>query len=483
MTIEPPRGKVLVVGLAAAQRHALERALAAGHGAVILQAHTTDEALAGLEIGGVEVVVAATTAEVDGDLALRESARRRPLARRIRVTTGAPPALDGVVDVPAEAALETLPALVRELLEAEVVQVEGQDDVLGLVLDVSLVPMLTCDAAGTIIATNPRLDDLFGYAAGELIGIHVDALLPIPARTGHADRMRRFFADPRPRRMAGRRVRGLSRQGEELPLEVSLLPVRVRAGARVLVSALDLRRRLEVDDRMLRAQRLESVGLMIGGCVHDLRNLLLTLRLGVETLQADRGAGSTEMLVTAVGAIEALSGDMMRLLDGREATPVPVDLNAVVERLEPMLERLVGRRIGLMCVLSAVPCTVLAVPVQIEQILVNLVANARDAIGTGEGQITVSTWASLVPGHVVLRVEDDGPGMAPEVASKAFDAFFTTKRAGQGTGLGLAVCRTVAERLGGTLALETAPGEGCCFDLTLPARPAEVVVARGDAQG
>jgi|GEM_PF-2868539 len=471
MTIEPPRGKVLLVGLDARQRHAFERVLTGAVSAVILQAHTTAEANAGLQIPAVELVVVGTAEAVDGEAVLRETARRRPLARRVRVTTGDPPPLVGVVDVPDADVERALPAIVHDLLEPDVLKVEGQDDVLELVLEVSLVPMFTCDAEGVIIATNARLDDLFNYTAGELVGQHIEALIPAPYRRDHAAHMSRFFADPRPRRMAGRRVRGVTSSGEVVPLEVSLLPVRIHEGVRVVVSVLDLRGRLEVDERMMRAQRLESVGLMIGGCVHDLRNMLFTLRIGVESLSSGRGPQDAEMLVSAVEGIEALSGDMMRLLDGRDAEPVAVDLNALVDRMEPMLQRLTGSRIQLLCVLAAVPCVVRAVPVQLEQLLINLVANARDAMQETGGQITVSTWANLTPGRVVLRVDDDGPGMPPDVATRAFEAFFTTKSAGKGTGLGLAVCRTVVERLGGTIELETAPGEGCSFRVSLVAQP------------
>lgn len=468
MTIEPPRGKVLLVGLEVPERQAVEPSLTGGSTSVILHAGTTGEAFAGLEAAGVELVVVGAAPGVDEAAVLAESLRRRPLARRVRILRGAEPPMSGVVDVVAADVAASLPGLVRELLEPEELRIEGRDEVLGLVLEVSLVPMFTCDERGIIIATNPRLDDLFGYPGGELAGASIDLLIPQPTRGHHAAHLSQFFADPRPRRMAGRRVRGLSRAGEVMPLEVSLLPVRVATGARVMVSVLDLRGRLEVDERMLRAQRLESVGLMIGGCVHDLRNMLFTLRIGVDALASEPKPGDAGMLVTAVDGIEALSSDMMRLLDGRETPTVAVDLNAVVDHMEPMLQRLTGPRVRLLCVLSAAPCVVRAVPVQIEQILINLVANARDAMAEAGGQIIVSTWTGVSPDHFVLRVEDDGPGMPADVSARAFDAFFTTKEAGHGTGLGLAVCRAVAERLGGSITLETAPGEGCRFDVALP---------------
>ena len=468
MTIEPPRSKVLLAGLSPTQRGPVERALTALSPTILLLASTTEEALAGLDAPGVELVIAGSDPAVDAELVLHEAAARRPRARRVRVGAQALEHHDADVAVPDDDVLAALPRLAAELHRPGPLHVEGRDDVLHLMLDVSLVPMLVCDPAGVILRTNARLDDLFGYGTGALHGRSVDELVPEGHRPGHAAQRERFSADPRPRSMAGRKVYGRTRLGDVLPLEVSLLPMEITAGPRVIVSVLDLRGRLEVDERMLRAQRLESLGLMIGGCVHDLRNLLFTLRIGIDAMRAEGGARDATTLVTAVESIEALSSDMMRLLEGRDTPPVQVDLNALIDRLEPMLRRMSGPRINLACVLSTAPCAVRGVTVQLEQVLINLVANARDALAATGGQITVSTARDDQTGTIVLRVEDDGPGMAPDVAGRVFEPFFTTKAAGRGTGLGLAVCRTVVERLGGHIDLETEPGAGCSFEVSLP---------------
>ncbi|HET8715419.1 MAG TPA: ATP-binding protein, partial [Holophagaceae bacterium] len=225
---------------------------------------------------------------------------------------------------------------------------------------------------------------------------------------------------------------------------------------------------------VLKTQRLNMVATLGAGLAHDFRNLLTVILGSSELLLLKREAGQDlepadlEAIRGAALRGRQLAQQLMSL--GRQsdqAQPVDFDLSAQVKAFLPLLERMVPASVRILAEVEA-PLSVRADPRQVEQVLVNLVANARDALPKG-GRIRIRTsrietdagpWARL-------QVEDDGSGMEPAVLERIFEPFFTTKAPGQGTGLGLASVKGIVEAWGGRLRTTSAPGEGSTFMVDL----------------
>ena len=245
----------------------------------------------------------------------------------------------------------------------------------------------------------------------------------------------------------------------------------------------DVTERRELAGRLLHAQKMEAVGQLAGGIAHDFNNLL-TVILGFASRLSNRledGGGSelTEIRQAAERAA-ALTHQLLAFSRREPHISELVDVNALVSSVEQMVGHLIGEDVRLSITASAEPAVVLADPGQLEQVLVNLVVNARDALSIGgEIRIAVSTLdadddksdepAQLPGEHVVLSVSDTGTGMSEETAARIFEPFFTTKEQGKGTGLGLATVYGIVEQAGGRITVASEPGRGTRFTISLPA--------------
>ncbi len=241
----------------------------------------------------------------------------------------------------------------------------------------------------------------------------------------------------------------------------------------------------EAEQQLARSRRLEAIGQLAGGLAHDLNNTLAPIlsHAGMALEDLPEGSETREDLVQVVDAAQRARGLVRRLLAFARRQPievVPLDVSEVTAALTPMLRDVVGRHVELAEVLAAGLPAVEADRGQLETVLVNLAANARDAMPDG-GTVLVATSAEdldpraaaaleLEPGrHVVLAVADTGLGMTPEVMARIFEPFFTTKEVGQGTGLGLASVHGVVRQHGGAVGVDSAPGKGTTFRVWLPA--------------
>jgi signal transduction histidine kinase len=239
---------------------------------------------------------------------------------------------------------------------------------------------------------------------------------------------------------------------------------------------------LERQGELLRhGQRLEAVGRLAGGIAHDFNNLLTVVMANVSLLHAERDLD--ERAKTAVEEVHAAANraaDLVKQLLAfsrrQKLAPRVFDVNGVVSEVERLARRLLGENVDLEVQLGASPLLVMADGSQLEQVLINLMANARDAMPLG-GRLSVITAAvrvedetiTLPPGpYVRITVRDTGVGMDDATRRQAFDPFFTTKQLGQGTGLGLATVYGIVEQTGGRVFLESQPGQGSRFDIYLP---------------
>ncbi len=243
---------------------------------------------------------------------------------------------------------------------------------------------------------------------------------------------------------------------------------------------------LAAEERFQQAQWLERVGRMAGGVAHDFNNLL-TVILGAtdvlrEDLQAGRPASAEdlEQIAAAGGRARELTGQLLAFARRQVTAPVVLDLGVAVGASERLLRRVLGEDVRLTVALEAEPWNVICDPAQVEQVILNLAVNARDAMPRG-GRLTLrvrnlvvtAAEAALEGGAragewVQLTVQDTGTGMSPEVLAHLFEPFFTTKPKGSGTGLGLATVYGIVTQAGGTVQVRSEVGSGTTFDVRLP---------------
>jgi PAS domain S-box-containing protein len=383
---------------------------------------------------------------------------------------------------------------------------------------------------GLIHLVNRQAETLFGYTRAELIGRPVELLVPDGVVAGHPANRSGYMADPTTRPMgAGLELAARRKDGTEFPVDISLSCLETAAGTLVSAAVRDITDRKTIEAAQARleselqraqsnaeraaleaqlhqAHRLESIGQLAGGIAHDFNNLLggimnyaalvaaglgdLTGRLGVESDEAVMTLTEDVAEITNVAMRAAQLTHQLLIFSHREVVqPEALDLNAIVVDMERLLHRIIGEGIDLRTELdSALPRT-RADRGQIEQVLMNLAVNARDAMG-GSGRLGIETVAfeadalyahqrGLTTGLFVrLIVSDTGAGMPPDVASRAFEPFFTTKPKGSGTGLGLATVYGIVTKAGGTIAIDSEPGLGTTITVDLPATSDESIPAQ-----
>ena len=277
-------------------------------------------------------------------------------------------------------------------------------------------------------------------------------------------------------------------------MEIHAAPLREPGGE--TTSSLGILRdntaRRELEQQFIQAQKMELVGQMAGGVAHDFNNMLGIIMGYTEMMMDGLEPGSArheQGQAVFQTAQRAATLTRQLLVFSRKQTPHPevVDLSELIMSSDRMLQRLIGENISLVTLPSPELGRIETDPCQVEQVLMNLVVNARDAMPQGgtitveTSNITIAEGDSAHPGiaagrYVVLSVADTGGGIADDVKSKIFEAFFTTKPAGQGTGLGLATCQSIVHRWRGHLAVETRLGAGSKFSILFPSLPASAKV-------
>jgi two-component system cell cycle sensor histidine kinase/response regulator CckA len=238
----------------------------------------------------------------------------------------------------------------------------------------------------------------------------------------------------------------------------------------------DVTDRVRLEEQLRQSQKMEAVGALAGGIAHDFNNMLtVILSLGGVALDAlapwEPARADIEEIVATARRAESLTRQILAFARRQFTRPVALDLNATISGATRMIERLIGEHIVVRLELAPELPNVVADPRQLEQVLVNLAVNARDAM-PGGGTLEVST--RRLAGHreacerIELVVRDSGAGMDAETRARAFDPFFTTKPPGHGTGLGLAVVHGIVQQCGGSVRLESSPGRGTAAVIELP---------------
>lgn len=323
-------------------------------------------------------------------------------------------------------------------------------------------------------STLPTVELFFG-------GIHPDDIEPLREVTG------RGLATGAPEPVDFRIVRA-DGTVRHVHMEAALIE---RGASRVLVgSLLDVTDRIELEARLRHSQKMEAVGTLAGGVAHDFNNYLQVIfgHVGLlgEVLASDaRARPSLDQIRDAAERCRRLTQQLLVFSRRNVLAKEAVDLDVLVDQMEPMIETLVGDRIRVRRFRSREPIHVECDSGSIEQVLMNLAANARDAMPQG-GRLTLETDVAVVSedGDRLRRgrygrisVEDEGVGIPEEALARIFEPYFTTKPSGHGTGLGLAMAWGIVEQSGGTIMVDSQPGRGSIFRIYLPMRESRASLA------
>ena len=349
-----------------------------------------------------------------------------------------------------------------------------------ILVDENPLPVIVvCDRTQVVLVANAAAEALYGYPAGALAGEPAGALAALGGDaiwTGAAER-------------AGRRthvgVPHRRRDGTALLVDLATHELRVAGGAAHLAVITDVSDRASVQAQLRQAQKMGAIGQLASSVAHDFNNLLTAMitatQLAEEAVGAEHAARE-DLAVIARAARRAaeLTGQLLAVSRKRAPKPEVLDLNVLIVEPVQLLRRLVGQRVELRLATAPLLWPVRADAGQVEQVLLNLVVNARDAMPEG-GTLTISTGNRIVcdppparlPGlpageYAALAVQDTGVGMDGDTLRRVFEPFFTTKPAGRGTGLGLSTVYGIAKQWGGYVYGESVPGRGSAFSMLLP---------------
>jgi PAS domain S-box-containing protein len=360
-----------------------------------------------------------------------------------------------------------------------------------------------------VTSWNAASANMFGYSSDEIVGRNIAMLVPVAQVDESASILDRVRGGGQVEQFETTRLR---KDGATLDVSMTVSPIRDGDGAVIGVSTVSRdvtehhraeTERRTLEDRLRQSERLESVGQLAGGIAHDFNNLLsiiLNYAAFVASETHDEAAVLSDIAqVQAAGERAArLTKQLLTVARRDNIETETLDLNAMVADLEEMFSRTIGEHIDLVVMLAAGPTLIQSDRGQIEQVLLNLVLNARDAMPDG-GTLTIETrhnqldeeYARLHPGaapgqHVQLAVSDTGIGMVADVASHIFEPFFTTKAKGHGTGLGLATVHGIVTAAGGAMSVYSEQSIGTTFRLNFPASDVPVdsaMEAAPDAHG
>ena len=351
---------------------------------------------------------------------------------------------------------------------------------LGSIIDTAADSIIVIDEKGLIQSANRATQSIFGYGLKDLVERDIGILMR-PNLAAQHDRYLKGFSG----RGALREIEGRRKDGSMVPLDVAVAEWRDGEGRRFFTGILrDLTERKRSEEALANARRLEAVGQLAGGVAHDFNNLLHVISGNLEIAQDFiEDEATRSFLERARNAAEkgsALNERLLSLARKRALKLERLDLNERVQEIAKLLASTVGEHISVTTDLAAGLWMTLADSGEIDSAILNLAANARDAM-PGGGNVRISTsnatldeaavklHRAAAPGdYIRLSIADNGVGMPEEVLAKATEAFFTTKGSGAGTGLGLTSVESFAIQTGGFMSIESAPGQGCTASIYLP---------------
>jgi PAS domain S-box-containing protein len=370
--------------------------------------------------------------------------------------------------------------------QASGVEAEGEAKFRALMESASQA-IIAVNQRGRIEVVNNKAEELFGYERDDMIGQPLELLLPERLRDSHVGHRDRYFDHPHARPMGiGMELAGLRSNGQEFPLEISLNHIEVGGRPLAISFITDISERQRLEAQLRQSQKMEAIGQLAGGVAHDFNNLLTIIQgyssMSLEGLEPDHPLREPiEEIERAALSAAALTRQLLAFSRRQMVQPRIMNLNTVIHQLERMLRRVIGEDVELILATAEGVDQIRCDPGLIEQVLMNLAVNARDAMPNG-GKLILET-ANLVLDkdyagahlavktgpHAMLAVTDTGTGMTEEVRAHIFEPFFTTKPQGQGTGLGLATVYGIVQQMEGSIWVYSEPGKGTTFKILFPA--------------
>ncbi len=338
------------------------------------------------------------------------------------------------------------------------------DELLESVLNHTLDGILSIDDQGAISMINRAGETLFGRPGAEVIGQNIHLLIP---------------------NFRGGESEGLRKDGSAFPIDLAVTEFQIENQRYFVGIVRDISGQKKLETQLRQSQKMEAFGQLAGGVAHDFNNLLTVISgycdlLLVKLRSDDPKTKMVDQVRRAGQRATALTRQLLAFSRQQVLEPRVLDLNVIVTDIEKMLRRLIGEDVQFTTVLSPALSLVKVDAGQIEQVILNLAVNARDAMPLG-GKLTIETgdveldesFAKTHPEartgrYVGMAISDTGCGMAPEVTARVFEPFYTTKGVGQGTGLGLAVVHGIVKQSGGHIGVYSEAGVGTTFRIYLP---------------
>jgi len=363
-------------------------------------------------------------------------------------------------------------------------------------------PVVVVNREGRIVLVNAQAEETFGYQREDLLGQPMDILVPERLREKCLEYRTTFLRGPhKPSMGATLEIYGLRRDGSEFPVEIKLSLLETEEGLWGCAAIRDLTERRKLEQQFRQAQKMESIGTLAGGIAHDFNNLLTVIlsyssSLSEELPKDSRHHRAAEQVHVAAERGAALTSQMLAFSRKQVFQLRVLNLNDIIRNLLKMLQRIIGEHIQIKMTLAEDLAPVKADAGQLEQVLMNLSVNARDAMPQG-GRLTLETQnveldddfvrlhLGSAPGpHTLLTVSDTGMGMDAAVLARVFEPFITTKGPGHGTGLGLAMVYGVVKQSGGYIGVGSEVGRGTTFKIYLPqvTETAETAVSKKTQQ-
>jgi PAS domain S-box-containing protein len=355
------------------------------------------------------------------------------------------------------------------------------------ILESALDCIITMDHEGRIVEFNPAAEKTFGYTRTEAIGSEMaELIIPLALRERHRRGLSHYLQTGEgPVLGKPIEITAMRADGTEFPVELTV--IRVPGADPPLFTGFvrDLAKRRELEDQLRQSQKMEAVGRLAGGVAHDFNNLLTVITGRSHILvhyltAADPLRRHVDLILKTAERAATLTRQLLAFSRKQVLQPRVLDLNTIVAGMRQILRRLIGEDIELVTALSPRLGCVRADPGQIEQVILNLAVNARDAMPQG-GRLVLETanvdlneaFVRHHPGsrpgpHARLVVSDTGVGMDAHVQAHLFEPFFTTKGVGKGTGLGLAMVYGIVKQSGGYIGVATGAGQGARFEIYLP---------------
>ncbi len=327
-----------------------------------------------------------------------------------------------------------------------------------------------CDRVGRLTYTSPSAPRQLGMGTSSLTAGDLLALIHPADRPRIADLLASvMMSTPRKATLWRMGADGTWRDVEGLLTDLTDDPT-VRG---IVLNVRDVSERERLEEQLRESQKMEAIGRLAGGIAHDFNNILAAVMSNAQLLQETQPGEEASDIEDAARRGAALVRQLLEFSRGQAPTAGPVNVGEVVTAMSPMLRRLIGREIDLVFDVQATEAVVWVDRGQVEQVILNLVINARDAMPDG-GSVRVETWSE--GDFAVMRVSDTGMGMDAETRARVFEPFFTTKPRGRGTGLGLATVYGIVTKAGGEITVDSLPGAGTRMQVRLPVA-AQTVVA------